>query len=108
MWKNINILLGKQVNRSQNFPIKIDGQILSDPLSIASQFNNYFTSIGLELASSLNSSRNFNKYRTIHPVERSLFLEPVSEAEINNIIIELSPNKSPGPDKISAQDVQKN
>ena len=75
--------------------------LISDPVSIANCFNNYFVSIGPTLASKLPkqhiSHRDFLPERTT----ASLFLEPTDEVEIKKIIRNLKEG-APGQDGITA------
>ena len=53
-WRLINNLLGKQNKNSKVNELKVGGgNILNNPKDIAEGFNNYFSNIGLDLASQI-------------------------------------------------------
>jgi len=70
-------------------------------------FNNYFTNIGPELASSIDSNvGRFTDYIIGQP-KTSLFFTPTNENEILKIVQSLESSKSCGHDEISANLLKK-
>ena len=71
--------------------------ILTDKKNIANAFNNYFVTIGPELAAKTPlAGAAFDKYMP-DPVRNSCFLFPVTTSEIEYIIDKLNTSKSTGP-----------
>ena len=101
-WKNINDVLHKSYNK-QEFPdkFKLNGSILTDHGEIASQFNNYFTNIGPTLASKIGQHGNTSHLSSQENFPCSLFFEPCSPNEIENILQCMKPKSSCGYDDIS-------
>ena len=56
--KSINELLGKQKKQSNVNEIKLGENILNNPGDISEGFNNYFSNIGPELASQIQTSNS--------------------------------------------------
>ena len=72
-------------------------------MSIASHFNDYFTNIGPKLANSIGQPKNnydFTKSLP-QPLNNSIFLTPITQEEVSDIISNLNINKSPGIDGYS-------
>jgi len=66
-----------------------DGDLVTDPASIASTFNSYFTSIGDQLASSIPPcNTSFTEFLT-SPNPHSFYFSPTYATEIENIISSL-------------------
>ena len=96
-WKIINEIRGKSKTKIKPSFI-IDGDLVEERRAIANGFNKYFTSI----ASTLNSCDdglpilplpNYTNYIK-NSEESSIYLDDCSPEEINEIIKELSPNKT--------------
>ena len=79
----------------------INGAQIQDPLVIAEEFNNYFVNIGPNLAQNIPDAdldfRHFLKMRNSH----TLFLDPILEHEVLDIVNNLKINKSAGYDRIT-------
>ena len=79
----------------------INGAQIQDPLVIAEEFNNYFVNIGPNLAQNIPDAdldfKHFLKMRN----PQSMFLDPILEHEILDIVNNLKINKSPGYDCIT-------
>ena len=79
--------------------LKSDDSLITDQFEISNHFNNYFSSIGNNLASNIpNTNRDpLDFMRGNYPT--SLFLSPVTHDELTSIIRDLA-NGGPGPDEI--------
>ena len=77
---------------------------VTNPVDIANKFNEYFVSVGPQLAKKIPKDSNtlFESYLKGNYVE-SMFIEPVTENELLNEIINLNENKSAGQDEINAK-----
>lgn len=100
-WSIINSLLfnkkktqGTVINKLEN-----QGTMISDPKEICNAVNDYFTSIGQELANKFDGHQADStlSYTAIH----SMFLTPVSRSEVINIILSLKSCTSAGYDGIT-------
>ena len=101
IWQTINELVKKKKNSQADF-INKNGIEVKDPSEIARIFNDYFTNIGPELASSIKTNVGcFTDYLSENS-ETSLFFTPTSENEILKIVHSLESRKSCGYDEISA------
>ena len=80
---------------------------IKDQFEIANKFNNYFVNIGPNLAKKITntSNTNFSKYLT-HNYLNSMFLDPITEFEVQNEMNNLNSNKSPGYDGLSARTIK--
>ena len=99
-----NILNKTKTNHSTIDKIKTGNLISSDPQEITGNINDYFCTIGEELANKFKNSGNneFIKYLG-DPSQQSVLLGRVTEDEIMNEINKLKQNKSPGQDEFTAK-----
>lgn len=101
-WRNINQLIGRKQEGKDDITLQIDGQLTADGPSVANAFNKFFSTIGPQLASTISSRREINKFGTLRPKPDSIFLRPTTAGEVVIKINELDTNKSCGPDGLSA------
>ena len=73
---------------------------IENDYDITDYMNNYFCTIGKELAKDIPTGKDYHSYLSNkNPVTFSL--SPISESEITNEIMKLNSKKCPGPDNIS-------
>ena len=104
LWKMINKISGKNNDKTSIIDyIKVDNIEYYDSLGITNNLCKYFANIGENLASKIpKSKKHINEYLAkIKRNEKSLFLRPTSEQEINKIIEKLPNKNSSGHDNIS-------
>ena len=105
-WKNINTILNNP-NSPPPIPdsFNIQNKLYIGHKNIATGFNKYFSSIGLNLTESLpkcnNNPMEYLKY--INTPRNSLFLSPTYHNEVLNIVKSMKNKTSYGPDNISPQ-----
>ncbi|XP_055612778.1 uncharacterized protein LOC129759372, partial [Uranotaenia lowii] len=102
MWKTLNFLAGKSKQLEPTIKIEIDGKIVSEGTVVANKFNNFFSNIGPQLASTIPSNRDVNRFNTLTPIPDSIFMEPATKQEVILKIKNLDQNKSAGPDGLQA------
>src|SRR3989442_5950354 len=109
IWNEINKLCGLGARRaSAGFKISklvVNGQTITDSAQMANEFNNYFCSVGSELANNLpnnGSSSEFLDFMT-PSVLNSFVCETISQSEVYNVIVKLATKSSSGPDEFSAK-----
>lgn len=107
LWKNINQIFGRFKN-SNNTTLIVNGRKVKDDAEKCELFNEYFSTVGHNLASKIPIEGRQNPLTTVTPIRESIFLRPSSSNEIINIIHNLSSNKSPGPDNIPASIIKYN
>ena len=77
------------------------------PQAISNLFNKYFTEIGFNLASTIETPTiidgKFNAMSLIQSSSKSFFLEPIVEEEVVNYIRAMNPSKSTGRNGIPAK-----
>lgn len=103
IWTNINKILGRNKDTTNAIKLSVNGSLTSDDSSIANAFNDFFCSIGPQLAASIHSNQDINKFNTLTTHRASVFLEPASTQEVILLIKELKNGKSCGVDGISAE-----
>ena len=75
IWSNINCILGKK-HSSANTTIKLDGNHVAEPETIANAFNSYFNSIPITLRDNINSNLTELKVTlTIKFRSRTIFIK---------------------------------
>ena len=102
IWQNINDILNRTRNKL-DFPnsFSVDGVTISDLKDIANSFNDYYVSVGPNLAKNIKPSTN-NKLKL--PTVRSphsFFMQPCDFAEVAGIIKNLKPKSSFGHDNMT-------
>ena len=88
IWKNLNSMLGRQNNcrKSLISKVVINEQEVHNAKDICNEFNQYFSNVGNVLNSMLPpTSTSFTSFCNVS-VLNSIFIEPVSESEIIDII----------------------
>ena len=96
MWKNINKVINyKNKSSAQiNQILNDQGKFLYDSISISNEFNNYFVSVGENLAKSIpNVSINFQQ-PSAFSTSCSFFLRPITSSELMMIINKMNIRKS--------------
>jgi len=76
-------MLPSKLSRESPSNLKVDNLITDDPGTISNQFNDYFTSIGANLANNISSitgkqPKDFLEWK----VKDSIFINPPSQAEV--------------------------
>ena len=101
-WKLINEITNKN-KPSSDLPDNFmkDGNIITDPIEIANNFNEYFVNVGPKLAAKISpNSVNFSSYLPASNQD-SIFLDPITEDEVKIEFDQLKVNKSGGYDEMS-------
>ena len=102
-WKSINNLLGRQNKPTVVNEINLDGKSFTTPKDIAEGSNDYFSNIGPDLASKIDTSNyNFETYTKTAESEFAAF-QPVTVSHVCRLLHGLSSNKATGIDKISCK-----
>ena len=79
---------------------KVNETVISDPVEISNKFNEYFINVGPKLAEKIqNNNVNFTTFLGERSVN-SIFLDAVSEKEVEIEVGNLNGNKSCGHDEI--------
>jgi hypothetical protein len=102
-WKTINDVLGR-VPKSVENPkyFTVNNETVTNPESIANEFNKYFVNIGSELANKIimPDNKNYKDYLT-NPVETVFEFKNTNGDEVVKIIDKLKPKTSCGVDGLS-------
>lgn len=99
-WKVIKEIIGKNSkNNISNIKLNINGESITDLITICNAFNNYFVEIGPKLAKNIKCTENPLRY--VKHSLNSMYLPDVDENEIINIINSLK-NSSAGWDALPA------
>ena len=100
-WKSINSLLGRQNKPTVVNELTVGNSKSTCPEDIAEGFNEYFSNIGPDLSSKIDSSNyNFETYIKNANSEFAAF-QPVTVSQVSHLLHGLSGNKATGIDKIS-------
>ena len=104
-WNVINEVLNKPKSKVQCEHIEVDGKMVENKQSIAEHFNEYFSSVGLNVIN--NSPTSMKSFSDFLPPgnaqSTSMFFKPITGKEILDIVNNLQDNKSPGEDEIDAK-----
>ena len=110
LWKIINKVIHLKNMKKNNIPNKMLGSktySARGPQAISNLFNKYFTEIGFNLASTIETltiiDGKFNATSLIQSSCNSFFLEPIVEEEEVNYIRAMNPSKSTGRNRIPAK-----
>ena len=106
LWKHFGQILGgnKGRNSSNVTKLKVGGTILTDPSDIANTFNEFFCTIGENLANKIERKKDDPSYKIFlnkePQVKNSFFISPVTDSDVLEELLKLDPNKSAGPDEL--------
>ena len=93
-------IIGKHMtNFNQNISFCINGKSTTNVSKIVNEFNNFFVSVGVDLAKNIKCS--VNPLSNVNTLNNSIVVPEISIAEITNVIISLK-ESSPGWDNIPA------
>ena len=104
LWKTINRVVRKTNNKTETVEaLKINKLQTTNGNEIVSEFARYFSTIGENLASNMAQPQcNVNSYISkVASNPRSIYLTPVSPAEVHKLIGRLKPKLSSGLDDIN-------
>ena len=97
-WKTINNLLGRKNKQTVVNELKLGDNSLTIPKDIAEGFNDYFSSIGPNLASQ-NDETNFDFETYVKKVESEFTaFQPVTINQVYKLLTGLPSNKATGVD----------
>ena len=101
-WKIINDLVNKKSSTRLSYPTEFmkNGSIISGNMNIAEPFNSFFANIGPTLAKGIPKSDRHVESFLGDRVTGSIFLNPVTEEELINIVHSAKDKKSKGYDGI--------
>ena len=100
-WKILKQAMNLSNNKSDITKIRYNDDIVEDPENIANTFNNFFSSIGTNLAEGIPpSAKHFSDYLGT-PNPNTIFLTPLVKEDIIDIVSNLNNKKSPGYDDIN-------
>lgn len=102
LWRNVNHVMGRKKEDTGKIQLVVNGQLTSDGPTVANSFIQFFSTVGPQLASTIQSRKDINKYNTLNRVNASIFLRPATAQEVIIQIKELDSGKSCGPDGIPA------
>ena len=101
-WVTIKDLISQKNNKSLPALFTINGNSVSDQKEIAAKFNEYFCTIGPNLASNITAPDNLNFKHFLHdPTQTSFNFQAVTEDAVNEIINKFPNKTSRGHDEIS-------
>ena len=102
MWQVIGKTLNPNKDRSHNTinRLLIDGKNVSNDVDVAESMNNYFCTIGRNIAEKLPKTSTTYRHYLKHPQPNSFLVSPFSEEFVAETIERLNKRKSPGPDGI--------
>lgn len=104
-----NILSVLNVNKSRKSELKciigVDNIYTEDSKKISHNFNDYYTSVGINMSNQIVSNINddINRFNSLNRSENSIYLYPSTADEVETIIRQLNVKKSPGFDQLSVK-----
>ena len=99
-WRLINELTSRKTSVNSNMKaIKQEGVTLTNSADIANTFNNYFTTIGDNLAKNIPCS-DVNPISYTSPVNSAFSFAEISLESVLKTLKSVNPNKATGPDNI--------
>lgn len=107
-WEIINDIAGRSTTNKinlNNINIKnINGEPILNKQNYPNIFNNYFTNIGTEMSKKIKKTENLPKQFLGDATQRNwMYLKPITQNELIDIISKLKTNSSSGPDGISSK-----
>ena len=101
MWKSLNSMLNRnKLNNDTHEKFLIDNQEVSDPVIIASKFNEYFGGVGQSLAMKFHDVGSSSYLSYLGDRNQNIFkFEQVAQDTIGNLLLSMK-DSSPGHDEI--------
>lgn len=99
-WKTINELLNKQSKCTTITEVIVNCNKVSGDKNIADEFNNFFTTIGPQLAENI-SPNDLDPLYCVAPESKVFEFRNISYVDVERVINKTNASKSPGLDKIS-------
>lgn len=65
LWSRINELIGNKANKCKSISLIANGDELIDPARVGDAFNDFFSSVGENLSSTLKTDGDVNKFSTM-------------------------------------------
>ena len=99
IWQGIHEIISSTKNKKGGYVTAIiaDDNTITDPIEIAENFNNFFTSIGTNLQKKIPpTKKNFTDYLK-KPNSENFTIAPTTSDEIRDLIHNLKSSKSVGP-----------
>ena len=104
LWKNFGKILKNSRSRTKINKIKVNNKIVTDPLQVTKEFNDFFTNIGSNLANNFDNqhSDTFREYLN-NPVLESFCLLETNIFEVKHFIEKINIKKATGYDDLPAK-----
>ena len=94
LWSSINNLIDNQrTTDKEHITIQTNDAILTDEQTVAEKFNEFFLNIGTKLSSKIIANNSFKEYLP-NPTQETIFLQPTTLEEVNNLIKQIDSSKS--------------
>ena len=102
LWSGIKLIINPKSSLTSfiNKIKDLNGVATIDPVEISNIFNNYFANISNEITKNIPSNPKSPLDYLLERNDKSMFLSPVTNVEIENIISIMNPTKSVGPHSI--------
>lgn len=106
LWKTIKSICNEEKGHQVISCIRHGDSVLTDPILVASTFNEYFSNIGKSLADKIDCPQRTIPDNMTHNAS-SIYLSEVTEIEVLDAIRDLKNNKLPGIDGIKSEIIKK-
>ena len=100
LWSNINKVMNPTINTTRQTTFIEKNNVVINTNDIADSFNKYFINVTKDIIKNIEISNDPPSIYLKSPNTYSLFMNPVSELEIVDILKELKQNTSPGLDNL--------
>ena len=102
-WRNINKLMGR-TKKTIDISLQRDGEIMTEPVEVANQFNNYFSKIADNIRDTLPAANNdFKSYLPRRGPTESFYFNSTGVYETQSVLKKLKSKDSCGIDGISSK-----
>ena len=100
-WKGIKEIINiKPQKNKQRISLNNDNKLITDDITVANIFNEYFSTVSDKLSRKIISSKNSHYDFLDSPNPNSFFLTPVTKDEVEKCISSMDVGKSSGPNSI--------
>ena len=102
LWKGIKNIVSLKSNNLDTISHRTDenGSQIKDPVKIANQFNQYFTSVANDITKKIPRNPKSPLSYLTNPNQESFFIFPCTSDEVSEVIKSLKNGKSSGPNSI--------
>ena len=97
IWEGVREIISLRTKSNADISLQVNNTLISDPLSVAETFNDFFSSVASNVRSRIPPTRHHFSNWLLHANQQSFFISPTSPDEVLKILNSIKGNKASGP-----------